>query len=185
MKTTATIILLILLVFNWCGYQLLNAYLDNQVTEQLEIKLDGNDFNESELVSIKIPAAHLTYYNSSNQFVRVNGKIEIRGLQYSFVKRRLYNDSIELLCIPNHASMQLTKVRNDYCKLVNDIQTPGQEKKPDTHLSKNFAGDFCTVSDLFRIENLSYSIHQKPAGYSENLPAGTVPAKEYPPQLFA
>jgi hypothetical protein len=173
----------VILVFNWCGYQLLNVYLDNRVTEQLQTRLDVNDYDETDLISIKIPAEHLTYYNSSDHFVRVNGQLEIRGFLYSYVKRRLYNDSIELLCIPNQGAMQLTKARDDYYKLVNDLQNSGQDKKPDSHTSKNFAGEFYTIHELFRIANLPHGIQQKPDTYSENLSAGSVSRNEYPPQL--
>jgi hypothetical protein len=159
--------------------------MDNRATEQMQTRLDVNDFNESDLVSIKIPADHLTYYNSSNQFVRVDGQIEIHGLQYSYVKRRLYNDSIELLCIPNHDAMQLTKVRNDYYKLVNDLQNPGQDKRPDSHISKNFASDFYTVNDLFRITKPDFNTQDKPVPGSENLPDGLIPATEHPPQAIS
>jgi len=159
--------------------------MDNRATEQLQTRLDGNDFNVSELISIKIPAKHLTYYNCSSQFVRVNGQIEIRGLQYSYVKRRLYNDSIELLCIPNQGAMHLTKVRNDYYKLVNDLQNPGQDKKSDSHVSKSYSGDFYTVNDLFRITKLPFNIQDKPVHVSENLPDGLIPTAEHPPQTIS
>ena len=142
MKKTAAIMVLGILLFNWCGYQVLTAYLENRANAQLQTKLDSNNYKESELISVKVPVQNLSYYNSSTQFERVEGQIEIHGLQYSYVKRRLFNDSIEMLCIPNRSAIHLKNAKNDFFKLVNDIQRPGQDKKADSHTFKNITGDY-------------------------------------------
>ncbi|HCL82450.1 MAG TPA: hypothetical protein DIC22_00680, partial [Chitinophagaceae bacterium] len=103
---------------------MLHAYLENRATKQQQVKLDNHNYDESELVTLKVPAEHLAYHNVSMQFERVDGQIEIGGLQYSYVKRRLFNDSIEMVCIPNPAAMNLKSVKNDFIKLVNDLQVP-------------------------------------------------------------
>ncbi len=161
---------------------MLNAYLDNRVASQLQTKLDGNDFNESELISIKVPATHLTYYNYSDRFVRVDGQIEISGVQYNYVKRRLYNDSIEMLCIPNRAAIHLTKVKGDFYRLVNDLQNPGQEKKTDSHASKNFSYDYFTLNILLNIVNPFSDIKRTTSLYNRALAAGSKSTNEHPPQ---
>jgi hypothetical protein len=184
-KKTAAILVLGILLFNWCGYHILTAYLESRATGQLQSKLDDNNYKESELISVKVPVENLSYYNSSTQFERVEGQIEIHGLQYSYVKRRLYNDSIEMLCIPNHTVMHLKNAKNDFFKLINDIQRPGQDKKTDTHSYKNFTGDFWTVNDLFKIENKFYNMQKKPLHYSVLLPSNSQPTDDRPPQKIA
>jgi hypothetical protein len=164
---------------------LLNAYFEIRATKQLQIKLDDNNYNESELISVKVPVEHLSYCNSSDQFVRVEGQIEIEGLQYSYVKRRLYNDSIEMLCIPNHTAIHLTKARNEFYKLVNDLRNPGQEKKTDSHISKNFTGEYCTVDNLLRIENLFSRVQNNYFDFSGTLPFVSLSAEEHPPQVIS
>src|SRR5260370_348016 len=122
MKKIAAILLMGILFFNWYGYKLLSFYLEDRADRQLEARLDEDRYDESQLISIKVPSSHLSYYNSTAQFERVDGQIEVGGVEYKYVKRRLFNDSLELLCIPNHAAMKLQTARNQFFQLVNDIQ---------------------------------------------------------------
>ena len=122
MKRIAAILLMGILFFNWYGYKLLSFYLEGKANRQLEARLDEARYDESQLISIKVPSSHLSYYNSSTQFERVDGQIEVGGVQYKYVKRRLYNDSLEMLCIPNYAAMTIQTARNQFFQLVNDIQ---------------------------------------------------------------
>jgi hypothetical protein len=134
---------------------------------------------------VKVPLGHLSYCNSSDQFIRADGQIEIGGLQYNYVKRRIYNGSIEMLCIPNHTAIHLTKAKNEFYKLVNDLQNPGQDKKSDSHTSKNFTGEYLTVNNLFQIENLFFTIQKKYFHYFGTLPSGLLSRDEHPPQMIA
>ena len=129
-----------ILTFNWYGYKLLSSYLENRADHQLEANLDQDRYDESQLISIKVPASHLSYYNSATQFERVDGEIQVGGVQYKYVKRRLFNDSLELMCIPNHNAMKLQTARNQFFQLVNDIQQHnGPGKKSETHTIKSFS----------------------------------------------
>ncbi len=123
-------------------------------------RLDDNNYDETELISIKVPADHLGYYINSKQFERVDGQIEINGTAYNYVKRRVYNDSVELLCIPNHTAMQIKSAKDEFFKLVNDLQHPGQGKKSDSHPAssyKSFSIDYYTVNDLFTMNDLYFT----------------------------
>jgi len=139
-----------ILFFNWYGYKLLSFYLEDKADRQLEARLDEDRYDESQLISIKVPSTHLSYYNSSTKFERVDGQIDVGGVQYKYVKRRLFNDSLELLCIPNNTAMNLQTARNQFFQLVNDIQQHnGQGKKSDHSVIKNFSPtDYETVSSL-------------------------------------
>jgi len=133
--------------------------VEDKANRQLEARLDQDRYDESELISIKVPSTRLSYYNSSTQFERVDGQIEVGGVQYKYVKRRLFNDSLELLCIPNHAAMNLQTARNQFFQLVNDIQQHnGQGKKSSHSTSKNFSPtDYETVASI-TVSPLDYTI---------------------------
>jgi len=171
MKRIAAILLMGILFFNWYGYKLLSFYLEDRSDRRLEARLDDEDFDESQLISIKVPASRLSYYNSNTQFERVDGQIEVKGIQYKYVKRRLYNDSLELLCIPNYAAMTLQTARNQFFQLVNDIQQhDGQGKKSDSHhTAKTFSPtDYeivheITMDRLYAVVNLPVIQDQAPA----------------------
>jgi hypothetical protein len=133
LKKTVSILLLGVLIFNWFGYRLVIAYMEDQAKLQLELKLDETNYDETQLLSIKVPASNLAYYTNSSLFERVDGQIEIEGIQYKYVKRRLYRDSLELLCIPDQAAMRLQEAKYNFFQLVNDLLHNGQGKKSGLH----------------------------------------------------
>ena len=118
--------------------------------------LDQNNYTDAELISIKVPATHLSSYVNTKEFQRVDGKIEIEGVQYNYVKRRFSEDSLELLCIPNKTATRIQTAKNEFFKLVNDLQHPGQSKKSDQHSSsyKGFNAEYFSNSQSFAISNL-------------------------------
>ena len=123
---------------------------------QLQSQLDLRHYDETQLVSIKLPATQLSYYNNSAVFERVDGQIEINGIPYQYVKRRIYNDSIELLCIPNRMALNLRLSGEDYFRLINDIQRSQQGQGHPGGATKFFAVDPYTATHPFRIGDLSF-----------------------------
>jgi hypothetical protein len=155
-----------LLFFNWYGYRILTSMLEARADHQLEARLDINSYDESQLISIKVPSSRLAYYNSSTQFERVDGQIDIGGIRYKYVKRRLFNDSLEVLCIPNQTAMRLQTAKNDFFKGVNDIrQDNDQSKKSGSNSgsSKSFSStDYYTVHDFLTLGD-RWFIHLSPS----------------------
>jgi len=115
--------------------------MESRANRQLEAQLDDDQYDESQLISIMIPATHLSYYNSSFQYERVHGEIEIRGLRYEYCKRRILNDSIEFLCIPNRAAMKMQTASDDFFQLMNDLPRNGLGKNPSSHIHRHFSAD--------------------------------------------
>ncbi|MEO8171851.1 MAG: hypothetical protein ABI581_02165 [Sediminibacterium sp.] len=145
MKRIAAILLLGILLFNFGGYRLFTNYLENRADSKLVAKLDQNDYNDAELISIKV-AANLPYLANSETYERIDGEINIKGITYNYVKRRLYNDSLELLCIPNMVKTGVKRAGNDFYRLANDIATNNSSKKSTdnnhSHLTKFSVQDF-------------------------------------------
>ena len=153
MKKTAAILLLGVLLFNWCGFRFLASYLEEKDYRVLAVQLDENKYDESQLVSIKVPARHLAYYNTSIEFERVDGQIETGGVRYNFVKRRLYKDSVEMLCIPNYSAMRLNAAKNEFFKLANGLQGQGADKRSSSHpgIYQSFSPDCNVVSGFLSL----------------------------------
>jgi hypothetical protein len=154
-KRIASILLLGILLFNWVGYQVYTSFMEAHADQTLIANLDQNNYSEADLISIKVPVVHLSSYVNSNEFERVDGKIEIAGVQYNFVKRRLFNDSLELMCIPNQKATQLKTAREEFFKLVNDLQHPGNSKKADQHTAsfKCFNGEYYADQDQYKLQD--------------------------------
>jgi hypothetical protein len=128
LKKVIAILLLGVFSFNWVGYRLMTSILEDHADAILEGQLDQNEYDESELISIKIPA-NLPYLVNSPDFSRVDGEITINGVHYNYVKQRVYNDSLEYLCIPNREKTRLHNAKDEFYKVVNDLQHPSQNKK--------------------------------------------------------
>ena len=127
---------------------------------QLQSQLDLRHYDESQLITIKMPATHLAYYNNSALFERVDGQIEINGIPHQYVKRRIYNDSIELLCIPNQMALKLRLSGEDYFKLINDIRR-SQQGQGHPVATKFFAVDPYTTTDPFRTADPSFTLIER------------------------
>ena len=115
MKKLAAILLLGIFVFNLFGYKLWVSYKVNTADQSLETAFDKNNYNEDELISIKKPI-NLPYYNNTKEFSRIDGEVEIDGVYYKYVKCRIYNDQLEMLCLPNTQKTKIKLAKEDFYK---------------------------------------------------------------------
>lgn len=113
--------------FNWFGYRLLTGYLQHKADRQLEAQLDRNEYDESQLIEMRVPL-NMPYQTQSSGFERIDGEIEIEGTHYKYVKRKIEKGELVLLCLPNHSKMQLKSAADEFYQLVNDLQNPVQNK---------------------------------------------------------
>jgi hypothetical protein len=181
LKKIIPILLLALFLFNSFGYRLLISYFENNADSQLEEQLDNNNYDESQLISIKVPITYLPYYNNSKTFERVDGRIEIHGTPFKYVKRRIYNDSLELLCIPNATAMKLQTTKNEIFKFVNDLQS-GKKSESHPHAVKIPSVNEYISNDLLQLGDLYFTFSLKSYPYSVNIPSSYCLTEEHPPQ---
>ena len=79
------------------------------------LSLEKNDYSEADLVQIKVPV-NLSYFTDQKEYARVDGAIELDGIQYNYVKRKICNDTLYLLSLPNQDKTRITYVKNNYAK---------------------------------------------------------------------
>lgn len=120
MKKTVAILLLLILVFNFYGYRLLLSYFEEMATTRLEHKLDAGEYDENRLVEVKIPV-RLPYLASWSVYETYYGETEWNGEYYQYVKRKLSNDTLYLLCIPHDEKTRIQAAKTDYFKSVNNL----------------------------------------------------------------
>lgn len=114
------------------GYHLVADFFAQRADQQMQAQLDDNQYSESELISIKIPATLPPYTESSTVFEHMEGSIDIKGVNYRYVKRRFLNDTLELLCIPNMQKTSINNARDEFFKLANDFVSYTGTKKANT-----------------------------------------------------
>ena len=101
--------------------------MQNSSDAYLEKQVDKNQYDQQELISIKTKL-DLPYYTSSPEYERAYGSINIEGVNYQYVKRRVYKDTLEVLCLPNHTNTKLQSVKNELTKELADEQSTTPKK---------------------------------------------------------
>lgn len=109
-------------------------------------KLNNSLYEENELIEIKVPVT-LPYQSNWVDFERYDGEVEINGVHYSYVKRKIENDTLILLCLPNTDKMKLNSARVSYLSLVNDLQNSdtGKSVPPSSGTIKFVLSEYNTV----------------------------------------
>jgi hypothetical protein len=121
LKKLTAIFFLILFSFNWFGYRLMYDFAQHKNNQHLEALLDKSDYDESQLIELKV-AMNLPYQTSRSSFERYDGEIQLNGTMYKYVKRKVANDTLYLMCIPNTKKMRLETAKNDFFKVSNDLE---------------------------------------------------------------
>lgn len=161
--------------------------MQQKVSHQLEATLDKNLYDESQLIELKVPI-NLPYQTNWSAYQRFDGEIEIGGMLYKYVKRKVANDTLYLMCIPNTKKMNLETAKNDFFKLSNDLTQDNNSKKSDNSKTisfKSLQGEYDEYSfqlnALFALENIN---NLWPLTGSINLLSSPHISPEQPPDLL-
>lgn len=127
LKKAIAILLLVVYLFNLAGYTLVFKYFIHHSDTGFISLLDQKKYNDAELVQISIPL-HLPYVNNSS-FERIDGTVENDGIQYNYVKRRVHNDTLYIMCLPNHQKSLLVKGKTSFAGAANDFGAGKKEKE--------------------------------------------------------
>jgi len=138
----------------------------NNANQSLEAAIDKNNYSDDQLISIK-KAINLPYYNNTNEFTRAYGEVEMNGMMYKYVKSRIHNDSLEMLCIPNTEKQQLLNSKDNFTQAILDLQkdtnkkAPGSGKLPSfvklfSEYEKNADWALATAAVQTTLQNTSY-----------------------------
>jgi hypothetical protein len=143
LKKIAAILFFSILFVNWFGYRMVIDFLQQQHDRELVANFDDEQYNEADLISVKVYYP-LPYLVNSDKFERWDGEINIEGVLYKYVKRRFIHDSVEFLCLPDPKTMRLQTARDNFFRLANDLQH--NQNKPDQPAIpsfKNLLNDYC------------------------------------------
>lgn len=169
MKKPAAIFLLLIFLFNLGGYRLWYYFEQQRSDMRMAITLDNDEYDESDLVAIRIPLS-LPYQTDWKEFERTDGEIELQGKIYKYVKRKVQNGELVLMCIPHHDKMQLNSAREDFFKYANDLAQNNSNKKSETP-AHNFKGP---LSDYYPgdIAVIDYNLLKGHSGFNSQYEVG-------------
>ena len=182
MKRFTAICFLGVLLFNLCGYQWVIGYLQTRHDQKLTAQLDKDEYRNEDLISIKTPLS-LPYYNASADFERVDGSIQINGVEYKYVKRRIVNDSLELLCLPNTEKQKLQTAKSDFFKMSNDLQRSDNNKKS-SNIIKSVLPEYCNALASYSLQTLQTTKQKYTVAMSQPLSSHAHQTPEQPPETM-
>ena len=185
MRIIASIFFLSVLLFNWFGYRIVMDYMQKQQNSHFEIKLDNKEYDPASLVEIRVPVS-LPYQTDWKEFQRVDGEIEFNGIHYKYVERKLEAGEMIYKCIPDEGKTQLLNARENFFKLVNDLQTQQSSNKKSgtnpTHTYKTFSFDYCEKLSSWSFNQLEIKQSLCFIYTSQSLLTAMVLTPEQPPE---
>lgn len=92
-------------------------------------QLDDKQYSDTELIEVKLPL-HLPYLSNWNDYERIDGEMEYNGIYYNYVKRKVCNDTLFLLCLPNQSKTRFYHARHEYARQVNGAPSRDNNDKP-------------------------------------------------------
>lgn len=186
MKKLSAILLIALFLFNLVGYRILLNYEQQQSDIQLEASLDKQEYNESDLITITVPLS-LPYVNNQQSFERIDGEITVNGKILKYVKRKISDGNLILLCVPDHNKMRIESAKDEFFKYANDLVQNNQSKKSGNTKSgifKNVLSEYCINTTT--CEDAAYSVHRIYNDHSDSkfLPSSHYLLPDQPPEVI-
>ncbi len=155
MRKFSAILFLFTFLFNLIGYRAVFNYAQKQSDTQLEASLDKSQYNDADLITIKVPLS-MPYQTVQSAWERVNGEVTCNGKIYKYVKRRIVSGEMELQCLPDNNKMLIQTAKDDFFKTTNDIASAN--KKSDNNKSSAFKNSLSDYDQHVACFSLSYFI---------------------------
>lgn len=148
----------------------------------LETKIDNSDYDETNLIEIRVPLNAPYVSGNSTEFERFDGEVELEGVHYKYVKRKIINGELILLCLPNENKTRFQNSRVDFFKLVNDLNQSQNKSKDNSSSFKSFVTEYKQENNSWTINSLP-NINLKPEVANNSiLAAGFNTIPEQPPK---
>ena len=186
MKKLSAILLIIIFLFNLFGYRLLFNFAQQQSDIKLEASLDKDDFNEAELITLQVPLS-LPYLTNQQNFERVDGEITVDGKIYKYVKRKITDGNLVLLCLPHHNKMRIESAKDEFFKYANDLVQNNNSKKSGNSKAgvfKNVLAEYDNYVVELTTTCSSADIIYGVSKYLHHLPTSPHASPEQPPELI-
>ncbi len=129
------------MLFNAGGYRIALSLLQQQADKKLEAKIDQREYDESQLIEIRV-ALNMPYQERYSDFERQYGEIEMNGKMYSYVKRKIEGDVVIFKCIANDTKQELKKANNELARSNSGSDMDHNGRQSGNSLMKTLLGDY-------------------------------------------
>ena len=150
MRKIASVIILLVLLFNMAGYRAWFYYAEREADAAMEASLDKDSYDENDLISLIVPL-HNPYQIEQRSFERVNGEISFQGRIFKYVKRRVFEGKMILLCLPDNKRMILKNAKSAYGAAAGDLANTGTNSSRSGFQKNMTGGDYLSQLCEFHI----------------------------------
>jgi len=120
------------------GYRAWFYYAEKKADAVMDANLDNEQYNINDLISLTIPLDN-PYQLEQKTFERVNGEVSYQGKTFRYVKRKVVDGNLIILCIRDDHKMVLKKAKTEYGNIANDFTGNGKNSSR-SGLQKNSNG---------------------------------------------
>lgn len=172
-----------ILLFNSVGYRVLTHYLQQQADSRTQAMIDAGEFRPSNLIELSVPL-DLPYTTTWTGWEHFEGDIEIDGIHYRYVERKLEEGRMYVRCLPNTEKTQLLTARDEFSKLVNSFNKQTESKKSAPVFVNNYLGDYDDAFDQWHLTfPQALALQSTPANHTQVV-AGHGSIALPPPELL-
>ena len=145
--------------------------------------VDGLQYKDHELTVLKVPMS-LPYSTNWATFESYNGSIEFYGRLYEYVKRKVVNDTLILLCLPNAVKDKLAAAKNSFEKLVSGQSAAGNKQSAAVPELLKLLSAVCSSDHYFHLIFPAFEAPQYASLNGSAVLRGTTTATWRPPDAF-
>jgi hypothetical protein len=184
MRKSASIILLLILLFNMIGYRAWFYYAEKKADASMEARIDKDQYDENDLVTLQIPL-YSPYQLEQKTFERTNGEVNINGKTFKYVKRKVSDGNLILLCLADNHKTVLKNAKSEFGNGVNDLAGSGKSSSR-SGLQKNFGGnDYINQYGSMGVWEYGSTVFQFPSFRTINLTDPHIAFPGKPPKYIA
>lgn len=129
--------------------------MQQQADKTLVNKLDNNSYNDADLITITVPLS-LPYLTNWKDFERTDGEITFNGKIYHYVKQKVFEGNLILMCLPDEQKMHLQNAKDDFFRLANELQSNSSSSKKSGESSQVLK---LVISDYDKLQTTSFNFY--------------------------
>ncbi len=173
------------MLFNLAGYRFVFSFQENKATQKLEASIDAGNYTDANLVEIKMPLN--MPYVSDKSYEAAYGETSINGEIYRYVKRKISNNTLFLLCIPHREKTNALTAKHEFEKnIAGDSKENNQQKNPLAPLFKLMQTEFLQNDMQYPADDSQMTIASLPETADQRVACLFTPlTAEQPPEFFS
>lgn len=134
MRKLISLLLILVLAFNWLGFDLVVAIMNHTITATTQQNINAGKYDRNSLIEIKV-AVDLPYTTDWSEFQEANGSFVLNGVAYNFVEQKFEKGYMIYHCLPNEKGTALTQAEKQFFADAHDIEKPDGQQKQTTKKS--------------------------------------------------